>query len=107
MVFDGFPRIVGQAVVLDEILTKVGTKIDKFFYLKISHEEAVKRLNARAAITGRGDDNNVEVVKNRFGVFQEQSTALMDYYRQQGKLVEIEGEKSIEEVYKNIYAFLL
>jgi adenylate kinase len=106
MVFDGFPRMVSQAEMLDKILTEVGTKIDKFFYLKISREEAVKRLNARAAITGRADDTDIDAINNRFGVFQEQSAALMDYYSQQNKLVEIDGEKSIEEVYKEICASL-
>jgi adenylate kinase len=102
MVFDGFPRMVPQAIMLDEILGKVETKIDKFFYLRVSQEEAIKRLNARAELTGRADDKDIEVVKNRLGVFQEQSTALINYYREQGKLVEVDGEKSIEEVYKEI-----
>lgn len=107
MIFDGFPCMVPQAIMLDEILNKSEIKIDKFFYLKVSKEEAIKRLNARAVLTGRADDTDIEAINNRFGVFQEQSASLMDYYRQRGKLVEIDGEKSIEEVYKNICAFLL
>lgn len=107
MVFDGFPRMVPQAIMLDEILGNAGTKIDKFFYLRVSQEEAIKRLNARAELTGRADDKDLDVVKNRIGVFQEQSVALIDYYRQQGKLVEIDGEKSVEEVYGEICANLV
>lgn len=106
MVFDGFPRMVPQAIMLDKILTAAGTQIDKLYYLKISKEEAIKRLTARAAITGRADDTDIDAVNNRFGVFQEQSVALMDYYRQQGKLVEIDGEKNIEEVFLDICSYL-
>ena len=106
MIFDGFPRMISQAEMLEKILTEEKLTIDKFIYLKISREEAIKRLNARAAITGRADDTDIDAVNNRFGVFQEQSTGLINYYREQGKLVEVDGEKSIEEVYKEIIAQL-
>lgn len=106
MVFDGFPRMISQAEMLEKILAEKKLTIDKFFCLKISREEAIKRLNARAAITGRADDTDLDAINNRFGVFQEQSAGLMDYYRQQGKLIEIDGEKSIEEVYGEICANL-
>jgi len=102
MIFDGFPRMISQAEMLEKILAEKNLTIDKFFYLKISRAEAIKRLNARAAITGRADDTDIDAVNNRFGVFQEQSTGLINYYRERGKLVEIDGEKSIEEVYKDI-----
>jgi len=98
MIFDGFPRMISQAEMLEKILAEKNLMIDKFFYLKISREEAIKRLNARAAITGRADDTDIDAVNNRFGVFQEQSAGLINYYREQGKLVEVDGEKSIEEV---------
>jgi adenylate kinase len=102
MIFDGFPRMLSQAKMLDEILSKADLKISKFFYLKISREEAVKRINERAAITGRADDKDLDAVNNRLGVFAEQSSALIEYYRTQGKLVEIDGEATIEEVFLRI-----
>jgi adenylate kinase len=102
IVFDGFPRIVEQAEMLDNILAGANFKSDKFFYLKISREEAIRRLNARAALTGRVDDKDIDAVNNRFDVFEEQSSGLINYYRERKKLVEIDGEKSIEEVYEEI-----
>lgn len=106
MVFDGFPRIISQADMLDKILAKDGLKIDKFFYMKISQEEAISRINKRALITGRSDDKDLDIVNNRIGVFKEQSTALIGYYEKQGKLIEIDGEKNIEEVFLEICSHL-
>jgi adenylate kinase len=104
MVFDGFPRMISQAEMLDKILAEAGVKIDKFFYLKVTREEALKRLSNRAKLTERVDDKEATVINNRVGVFLEQSVALFEYYQQQGKLVEIDGEKSIEEVHQEICA---
>jgi len=106
IVFDGFPRMISQAAMLDNILSEAGTQFVKFFYLRVNREEAIKRLKARAAVTSRIDDQDIDAINNRFNVFQEQSKALLNYYRQQGKLVEIDGEKSIEEVYTDICANL-
>ncbi|MDD4902252.1 MAG: adenylate kinase [Patescibacteria group bacterium] len=106
IVFDGFPRMISQAEMLDKILSQAGKKIEKFFYLKISREEAINRINKRTALTGRVDDKDLEAVNNRFGVFQEQSTGLIDYYQKRGELVEIDGEKNIEEVFLEICAHL-
>jgi adenylate kinase len=106
MVFDGFPRMVSQAEMLDQVLAEAGLMIDKFFYLQISRAEAVNRINKRAALTGRVDDKNLDAVNNRLGVFTEQSSALIYYYLKQNKLVEINGEKNIEEVFTEICANL-
>ncbi len=102
IVFDGFPRIISQAKMLEEISKELGEEIHKFFYLKVSPEEALRRIAARAELTGRSDDKDEDAIKNRFGVFERESKILLDYYRKNGKLVEINGELNIEEVYNKI-----
>jgi len=102
IIFDGFPRIISQAKMLEKIGEELGEDVYKFFYLKISPEEALRRIRARAELTGRSDDKDEDVVKNRFGVFERESKILLDYYGQSGKLVEINGELSIEEVFNEI-----
>lgn len=102
IVFDGFPRLADQAKILDDILATVGAEISYFYYLNISPEEAIQRIDARAAVEGRADDKDKNVVKNRMDVFRKESTALIAYYREQGKLKEIDGEKTIEEVFTEI-----
>lgn len=106
IVFDGFPRITDQAKMLDEILAESKMELDKFFYLKISREEAIARINKRAELTGRADDKDLDVVNNRIGVFNEQSSILIEYYRKQGKLIEIDGEQEIEKIFSEISSFL-
>ncbi|HTW96796.1 MAG TPA: adenylate kinase [Candidatus Methylomirabilis sp.] len=106
IVFDGFPRIISQAKMLDMVLAEAEQKIDAFFILKISRAEAINRINQRATLTGRADDKDLEVINNRLGIFNEQSAVLIDYYRTQGKFIEIDGEKNIEEVFLDICGHL-
>lgn len=102
IIFDGFPRITVQAEMLDKIAEEFKTPVEAFFYIKIGAEEVQKRISIRAEIGGREDDKNPEVIKNRIGVFLKESEPLMDYYRKQGKLIEIDGEQKIEEVFEEI-----
>lgn len=90
-ILDGFPRTVGQAEAFKE-------KIDKVIYLKVSDEEALRRL------MGQGDrpDNTSEAIQKRIELFHTLTEPVIDYYRKKGILVEVDGEKSIEEVYKEI-----
>lgn len=102
IIFDGFPRIISQAQMLEEISAGLGQEVDKFFYLKIKPETALARIAARAELTGRADDKDADAVRNRLGVFEKESSALIDFYRNKGILVEIDGEMSIDEVYEEI-----
>ncbi len=107
IVFDGFPRIISQAGMLDEITAGLGLSVDYFFYLKISPAEALRRIAARSEFGGRADDKDASAVNNRMGVFNQESAVLMDYYRSRNKLVEIDGELSIAEVYALIKQHLV
>jgi len=106
IIFDGFPRMISQAKMLEEICQNIDKEIDYFFYLKVSHDEALKRLTERAKITGRSDDLNPEAVKSRMSVFDTESKILLKYYQKNGKLIEIDGEMSIEDVYNEIKKYL-
>ncbi len=102
IIFDGFPRMLSQAKMLEKVAAELGEDVYKFFYLKISPEEALKRIAARAELSERSDDKDEDAIKNRFGVFERESKILLDYYGQNGKLIEINGELSIEKVYNEI-----
>lgn len=102
IIFDGFPRKISQAKMLEEIASELKEDVNKFFYLKVSPETALARIAARAELTNRGDDKDEDAVKNRLGVFEKESKILIDYYQSKGVLVEIEGELSINEVYQII-----
>lgn len=102
IVFDGFPRMLSQAKMLEKIADRFNLEIDTFFYLKISSETALKRIAARAQVSGRSDDQDIVAIKNRLETFNKESAILIDYYRSQNKLIEIDGELEIEAVYKII-----
>lgn len=102
VIFDGFPRMLSQAEMLEKTARELDLEIDAFFYLKVSQDTALKRIKARSEITGRSDDKDLEAVKNRLDVFKNESEKLMAYYKERGKLFEIDGEMEIEDVYNEI-----
>lgn len=106
IVFDGFPRMISQAKMLDDIAANMGMEMDTFFHLKISPEEALRRIEARSQDGGRADDKDAAAVKNRMDVFYKESAILKEFYGSRNKLIEIDGELSIEEVNKEIKGHL-
>jgi adenylate kinase len=102
IVFDGFPRIVNQAVLLDQMLAEVGLKTDAFCLLRVSEETVEQRINDRIALENRSDDKNQDVVGNRMAVFLKESVPLNEHYRQQGCFHELDGEQSVEQIFTQL-----
>jgi adenylate kinase len=121
---DGFPRTIEQARSLDEALEGEGKRIDRAIYVRVATEELVRRLagrwncpqcgavyhetsqpprtagvcdNCGSQLTQRVDDRP-EAVRTRLEVNLKNLDALLDYYREQGKLCEANGEAEVEEV---------
>lgn len=91
-VMDGFPRTTVQVEAFKE-------KIDKVIYLKVSDKEALWR------IAGRGDnreDETLQAIKTRIESFHQFTEPVLDYYREKGLLLEVDGEKEIEEINQEI-----
>jgi adenylate kinase len=97
-VFDGFPRTVKQAEALDELLTKRNAPIQKVLSLKVSETELTKRILERGKTSGRTDDQNEEIVKNRVAEYRTKTEPLAAYYARQQKLVEIAGEGTVDHI---------
>lgn len=104
-VLDGFPRTVGQAEALDEILAGLGERLERCVALVVDDEAVVKRLLRRAEIEGRGDDNE-ETIRTRMRVYRDQTAPLLDYYRQRSVLVEVDGMGSMDEVEERVWEAL-
>jgi len=100
-IFDGFPRNPVQAKTLDEKVEKDNTPISLVLYLDVTDEELTKRILLRSEHSGRADDTE-EVIKKRIEVYNQQTKPLLEYYRQQGKLIPIHGMGTIEEVFDRI-----
>jgi adenylate kinase len=128
ILFDGFPRTLPQAEALDHLLAELDRKIDRVIHLEVSEDEIVRRLSGRlicrecqtpfhrdfnpftkcpyGKCTGeflyQREDDKPETVRARLKVFQKQTAPLIEHYMKKGLLVKIDGEKSVETVFKSI-----
>ena len=98
--FDGFPRTYAQAEALDKLLALHKTNIALVLALEVSEEELVKRLLNRGLTSGRPDDVNELVIRERIVEYQRKTTVVADYYRESDKVVSINGEGSVEAIFE-------
>lgn len=101
VIFDGFPRTIAQGKALDKILDERGTTISVVINLQVDEQELIQRLLKRGEISGRSDDN-LETITSRLGVYTKQTAPLLEFYKESGKLVNIKGTGSIEEILERI-----
>lgn len=104
ILFDGYPRTTPQAEIMDKFFDERGTPVSMVLSLLVHDEEVVKRILQRGKTSGRSDDNDESIVRERLRVYKEQTLPLADYYRWQGKYVELNGEGSIEEIFGRLCA---
>jgi adenylate kinase len=97
-IFDGFPRTHTQADALDAFLASKGTAISAMLALEVEVEELVVRLLERGKSSGRADDQNPEIIKNRIQVYENETAILKDYYSAQNKFVGVKGVGSITDI---------
>ena len=132
VLFDGFPRTVAQAEVLDKGLQEVGKQIDLAIYLQVPREELLKRLSGRyicrakqhvyninthppkvagvcdidgSELYQRSDDTG-EAVQKRLDIFFNETIRLLDYYGNQNKLVEVDGNQDIDQVQQSLLSVI-
>jgi adenylate kinase len=127
---DGFPRTIAQARALDKILAEMDAHIGVVPFISVGPDVLLQRLAGRWTCTECGhmyhllfsppkvegicdfdgsalyqrEDDTEETQKRRIEVYFEQTEPLLDYYRQRGKLVEVNGEQSIEDVQRDLVA---
>lgn len=121
-ILDGFPRTIPQAEALDEELAQLDRPIDAAVAINVSKEVVVNRLTSRRCCKQCGkigsvadevcpecggemyqrDDDKEEVILNRLEVYQENTAPLIDYYRNQDLLVEIDADEGIAAVYDSM-----
>jgi len=97
-IFDGFPRTNAQAKALDELLTSKDSQINAMIALDVDDEVLVKRLLERGKTSGRPDDADEGVIRNRLKVYYDETAVLKEFYSAQNKYIEVDGEGEIHEV---------
>jgi adenylate kinase len=96
-VLDGFPRTIAQAEALEAFLRARGDGIDAVASLRVEEEELVRRMADR----GRDDDSEA-VIRNRLDVYRRETEPLVRYFRERGKLIEIDGMGRAEDITERI-----
>ena len=99
--FDGFPRTLVQAYILEGLLLKMHTSLACLLSLEVPHEEATKRLLERAKTSGRADDTE-DVIKNRLREYEEKTAPVAEFYREKGIHVAIQGVGDIASINRQI-----
>jgi adenylate kinase len=103
-ILDGYPRTVRQAEEAYALAQRLdGIELQAVVYLQVSNVELRRRLQARADRERRSDDTEV-VVAHRIEVFDAQTRPLLDFYARRGILLEIDGERTVLEVFADITA---
>lgn len=125
VLFDGFPRNLGQAKALDEGMAARNTEISQVVYFDVDDKILIERITGRRVCEDCGatfhikynkpkedgvcdkcegnliqrNDDNIETVTKRISVYNDHTSPLIDYYEEVGKLVKIDGAKTPEEVF--------
>lgn len=103
-IFDGFPRTVAQARALDAMLEEEGQEVSALVALEVNDEEIVARILNRGKSSGRADDNDESIIRNRIAVYNRETAPVFDYYAQTGKTKLIDGIGSIVEIFGRLCA---
>ncbi|MFC2028098.1 adenylate kinase [Chloroflexota bacterium] len=130
---DGFPRTIPQAEALDKALGEEGKTIEKAVSVAVPNEQLIKRLSGRWICRGcqapfhmvdappkevgkcdhcggelyQRDDDNEVTVRNRLDVYMNQTAPLIDYYKGQGKLLEVNGNQPVDAVSREMLTALM
>lgn len=104
--FDGFPRTVAQTEALEKMLNDRNMRIDCMLVLEVDHDELVKRLMARADISGRPDDKDPAVIGKRIDVYREKTEPIIDYCRKRGIYQPVNGMGTIEEIFDRLCGYV-
>ncbi len=100
-ILDGTPRNLEQAKDLEYIFHENKISLTKVLNLILSREESVRRLLHRAQTEGRSDDN-LDSINIRLTTFERDTKPVIDYYRAQNLVIDIDGSPDVETIHKNI-----
>lgn len=128
LILDGAPRRMDQIKIVEKILAENGKKLDKVIHIRISETDSVVRISKRyhclecqtrlilgndmqnptdpcphcQGKIGQRPDDTVQGVKKRLEIFRSETAPVIEYYRKRGKLIEVDGSKSVERVFAEI-----
>ncbi len=102
-IFDGFPRNQFQAEALNKILESKDSEVSAMVALEVEDEVLVQRLLERGKTSGRKDDSDESIIRNRIKVYYNETAILKDYYGAKNKYFGVDGVGSIDAITARLY----
>lgn len=106
VIFDGFPRTLNQAVQLERLMKKRGDETAILIDINVPEDELIRRLLERGKTSGRSDDSDLNIIKERLIVYHDQTRPVDDYYELHDKYARIQGLGTISEIFGRISRIL-
>ena len=99
--FDGYPRTVKQAEILDEMMHKYGISLSGVLSLEVPENLLIERMLERGKVSGRADDN-LDSIKHRFVEYEAKTKPVLAYYEGTGKLHAVNGVGEIPQIFEKL-----
>jgi len=97
-IFDGFPRTTSQAIALDKLMASNNTIISAMIALEVEDDILISRLVKRGETSGRSDDSDESIIKNRISEYYKKTAILKEYYQQKDRYYGINGEGQVNDI---------
>jgi len=107
-IFDGFPRTTTQAEAFNNLMVSKNMNLSMALFLEVCEDTLVQRLLNRGMESGRSDDQDESVIRNRIQVYEQQTSVLKDYYAKQlmDSFYIINGEADVKDISKKILSIV-
>lgn len=101
-IFDGFPRTIPQAEALNELMEEEGMELHALLALQVADDEIIQRIKLRGATSGRADDLDENVIRNRIQVYKNETSPVFDFFAGAGKSHSVDGMGTVEEIFERL-----
>lgn len=105
-IFDGFPRTIPQAEALQVLLREEGTTVHALLALEVADQEIIQRIKLRGQTSGRADDSDETIIRNRIQVYKSETTPVLDFFAGHHKSHAINGMGNVDEIFDRLCAVI-
>lgn len=103
-IFDGVPRNIAQSGILDAFLAEKNAEVSLLVAIDVPEEDIVQRIKLRGEHSGRPDDKDENIIRNRFQVYLKETAAVAEFYEAKGKSTAVHGLGTVDEVFDRLCA---
>jgi adenylate kinase len=96
--FDGFPRTIIQAYILEGLMLKLNTTLSCMLNIEVPKDELMRRMMERAVLEKRSDDANMDVIRHRLQEYEDKTTMVAGFFKEQNKYCSVDGIGGVNDV---------